>query len=55
MVDELANDWGCDLICISHNIGRKHNIGAVIDILADDQRQGNFYNLIDQMTVVYLD
>ena len=49
MADDLANDWGCNLICMGRNMGRKHKVGAVIVILADDQRQGNFDNLIDQM------
>ena len=50
MADDLANDWGCNLICLGCNMGRKHKVGVGIVILMDDQRQGNFDNLIDQMT-----
>ena len=50
MTDDLANDWGCDLICMGRNMGRKHKVGMVIVILVDDWRQGNFDNLIDQTT-----
>ena len=50
MADDLANDWGCNLICMGYNSGRKCKVGVVIVILVDNQRQGNFDNLIDQTT-----
>ena len=50
MADDLANDWGCNLICMGHNTGRKCKVGVVSVILANDQREGNFDNLIDKMT-----
>ena len=50
MLNDLANDWGCNLICMGHHMGRKQKVGVVIIISADDRRQGNFYNIIDRTT-----
>ena len=50
MSDDLANDWGCDLICMGHLSGRKRKVGLMITILADDRRQRNFHHLIEKMT-----
>ena len=50
MSDDLANDWGCDLICMGCSSGRQRNVGSMITILDDDQRQRNFHNLIEKMT-----
>ena len=50
MSDDLANDWGCDLICMGRSSGRKRKVGATIAILADDQRQRNFHSLIEKTT-----
>ena len=50
MSDDLANDWGCDLICMGCLSGRKPKVGSMITILADDQRQHNFHYLIEKMT-----
>ena len=50
MSDDLANDWGCDLICMGHSSGRKQKVGSMIAILADDQRQCNFHSLIEKTT-----
>ena len=50
MSDDLANDWGCDLICMGRSSGRKRKVGSMIAILADDRRQRNFHSLIEKMT-----
>ena len=50
MSDDLANDWGCDLICMGRSSGRKQKVGLMISILADDRRQRNFNSLIEKMT-----
>ena len=50
MSDDLANDWGCDLICMGRSSGRKRRVGSMIAILADDRRQRNFHSLIEKMT-----
>ena len=50
MSDDLANDWGCDLICMGRSSGRKRKVGAMIAILADDRRQRNFNSLIERTT-----
>ena len=50
MSDDLANDWGCDLICMGRSSGRKQKVGLMISILADDRRQRNFHSLIEKMT-----
>ena len=50
MSDDLATDWGCDLICMGHSSGRKRKVGAMIAILADDQRQRNFHSPIAKTT-----
>ena len=50
MSDDLANDWGCDLIYMGHLSGRKRKVGLMIAILADDQRQRNFHSLIEKTT-----
>ena len=50
MSDDLANDWGCDLICMGLSSGRKQKVGAMIVILADDRRQRNFHSLIEKTT-----
>ena len=50
MSDDLANDWGCDLICMGRSSGRKRKVGATIAILADDRRQRNFHSLIEKTT-----
>ena len=50
MSDDLANDWGCDLIFMGRSSGRKQKVGAMISILADDRRQLNFHSLIEKTT-----
>ena len=50
MSDDLANDWGCDLICMGRLSGRKQKVGLMIAILADDQRQCNFHSHIEKTT-----
>ena len=50
MSDDLANDWGCVLVCMGHSWGRKQKVAAMITILADDRRQHNFHNLIEKTT-----
>ena len=50
MSDDLANDWGCDLICMGCSSGRKQKVGAMISILANDKRQRNFHSLIEKTT-----
>ena len=50
MSDDLANDWGCDLICMGRSSGRKRKVAAMIAILADDRRQHNFHSLIEKTT-----
>ena len=50
MSDDLANDWGCDLICMGHLSGRKQKVGVMIAILANDRRQRNFHSLIEKTT-----
>ena len=50
MSDDLANDWGCDLICMGRSSGRKRKVGAMIAILTDGRRQRNFHSLIEKMT-----
>ena len=50
MSDDLANDWGCDLICMGRSSGRKQKVGSMIAILADDRRQHNFHTLIEKTT-----
>ena len=50
MSDDLANDWGRDLIFMGHSSGRKRKVGAMIAILADDRRQCNFHSLIEKTT-----
>ena len=50
MSDDLANDWGCDLIFMGRSSGRKRKVGAMIAILADDRRQRNFHSLIEKTT-----
>ena len=50
MSDVLANDWGCDLICMGYSSGRKRKVGSMIAILADDRRQRNFHSLIEKTT-----
>ena len=50
MSDDLANDWGCNLICMGHSSGRKRKVGLMIGILASDRRQHNFHSLIEKMT-----
>ena len=50
MSDDLANDWGCDLIFMGHLSGRKRKVGVMIAILADDRRQRNFHSLIEKAT-----
>ena len=50
MSDDLANDWGCDLICMGRSSGRKRKVGSMIAILADDRRQHNFHSLIEKRT-----
>ena len=50
MCDDLANDWGCDLIFMGRSSGRKRKVGAMIAILADDRRQRNFHSLIEKTT-----
>ena len=50
MSDDLANDWGCNLICMGRSSGRKRKVGSMIALLADDRRQCNFHSLIEQMT-----
>ena len=50
MSDDLANDWGCDLICMGRLSVRKRKVGSMISILAGDQRQRNFHHRIEKMT-----
>ena len=50
MSDDLANDWGCDLICMGCSSGRKRKVGSMIAILVDDRRQHNFHSLIEKTT-----
>ena len=50
MSDDLANAWGCDLICMGHSSGRKRKVVAMITILADGHRQCNFHHLIAKTT-----
>ena len=50
MSDDLANDWGCDLIFMGRSSGRKQKVGAMIAILADDRRQRIFHSLIEKTT-----
>ena len=50
MSDDLANDWGYDLICMGHSLGRKRKVGSMITILADNHRQCNFHHLIEKTT-----
>ena len=50
MSDNLANDWGCDLIFMGCSSGRKRKVGAMIVILTDDRRQHNFHSLIEKTT-----
>ena len=50
MSDDLASDWGCDLVCMGCLSGRKRKVGVMITILADDRRQGNFKNPIEKTT-----
>ena len=54
MSDDLANDWGCDLICMGRSSGRKRKVGAMIAILADDRRQRNFHSRIEKTTLYTL-
>ena len=54
MLDDLANDWGCNLICMGRLLGRKQKVGMMIIILADNHRKGNFHNLIEKIWMVYL-
>ena len=50
MSDDLANDWGCDLIYMGLLSGRKRKVGSMIAVLAYDRRQRNFHSLIEKMT-----
>ena len=50
MSDDLANDWGCDLVCMGHLSGRKRKFGVMITILANVQRQSNSHHLIEKTT-----
>ena len=50
MSDDLANDWGCNLVCMGCLPGRKRKVGAMITILADICRKGNFHSLIEKTT-----
>ena len=50
MLDDLANNWGCDLVCMGCLSGWKWKVGAMITILADGHRKGNFHNLIEKTT-----
>ena len=50
MSDDLANDWGRNLICMGRASGRKRKVGSMIAILANDRRQRNFHSLIEKMT-----
>ena len=50
MSDDLANDWGCNLIGMGHSLGRKRKVGAMITILDDDCRQRNLHHLIEKTT-----
>ena len=54
MSDDLANDWGCDLICMGRSSGKKRKVGATIVILADDRRQRNFNSLIEKKQIICL-
>ena len=54
MSDDLANDWGCDLICMGRSSGRKRKVGATIAILADDRRQRNFHFLLRKQQIICL-
>ena len=48
MSDDLANHWGCDLICMGRSSGRKQKVGSMIAILANDRRQRNFHSFIEK-------
>ena len=50
MSNDLANDWGCNLVFIGHLFGRKQKVGAMITILANNYRQHNFHHLIEKTT-----
>ena len=50
MSDDLANDWGCDLICMGCSLERKRKVGAMITIFANDHRQHKFHHLIEKTT-----
>ena len=50
MSSDLANDWGYDLVCMVCLWGRKRKVIAMITILADDRRKGNFHHLIQKPT-----
>ena len=50
MSNDLANDWGCDHICMGRLSGRKQKVGSMITILANDRRQHNFHHLIEKTT-----
>ena len=46
MSDDLANDWGCNLVCMGCLSGRKQKVGVMITIMVDNHRKGNFHNPI---------
>ena len=50
MSDDLSNDWGCDLVWMGCLPGRRQKVGAMITILAENSRKGNFHNLIEKTT-----
>ena len=50
MSDDLANDWGCNLVCMGCSSSRKQKVGVMITILADDRRQCNFHHAIEKTT-----
>ena len=54
MSDDLANDWGCDLICMGHSSGRKRKVGAMIAILADDENNVTSILLLRKQQIIGL-
>ena len=54
MSDDLANDWGCNLIYMDRSSGGKRKVGAMIAILADGRRQRNFHSLIEKKQKICL-
>ena len=50
MSNDLANDWGCNLVFMGHLFGRKQKVGAMITIMANNNRQRNFHHLIEKTT-----